>query len=60
MAVEPECRDRWIRSLAEGARQEISAALGLLEGADDPGVKEAFRSVVAQLDQIHRELRDLA
>jgi hypothetical protein len=60
MILEPERRDRWIRSIAEGARQEISSALGLLESADDPGVRETFRSLVQQLEAVHKELRDLA
>lgn len=60
MAMSPERRDRWIRSIAEGARQDVSSALGQLEGADDPEVREAFRPLVQQLEAVHRALRDLA
>lgn len=59
MGMTPERRDRWIRSIAEGARQNVSSALGLLEGADDPEVKEAFRPLVQQLEAVHRALQDL-
>lgn len=59
MAMDAERRDRWIRSIAEGARQEVSSALGLMEGADDPGVREAFRPLVQQLEEVHRALREL-
>jgi hypothetical protein len=60
MAMEPERRERWIRSLAEGARQNVSSALGLLESADDPEVRQAFRPLVQQLEEVHRALRDLS
>ena len=59
MAMDAERRDRWIRSIAEGARQDVSSALGQLEGADDPGVREAFRPLVQQLEEVRRALRDL-
>lgn len=59
MGMTPERRDRWIRSIAEGARQNVSSALGLLEGADDPEVREAFRPLVQQLEEVQRALRDL-
>jgi hypothetical protein len=59
MEMSPERRAKWISSLAEGARQEVSSAIGLLQGADDPGVQEAFRSLVQQLEEVHRALRDL-
>lgn len=59
MGMTPERRDRWIRSIAEGARQDVSSALGQMEGADDPEVREAFRPLVQQLEAIHRTLRDL-
>lgn len=59
MGMTPERRDRWIGSIAEGARQNVSSALGLLESADDPEVKEAFRPLVQQLEEVHRALRDL-
>jgi hypothetical protein len=60
MAMNPERRDRWIRSIAEGARQGVSSALGLMESADDPEVREAFRPLVSQLEEVHRALRDLS
>lgn len=60
MEMSPERRAKWISSLAEGARQEVSSAIGLLQGADDPGVREAFRPLVQQLEEVHRALQDLS
>ncbi|MEU1663615.1 hypothetical protein ABZ547_08365 [Streptomyces sparsogenes] len=59
MEMSPERRAKWISNLAEGARQEVSSAIGLLQGADDPGVQEAFRPLVQQLEEVHRALQDL-
>ena len=55
-----EQRDRWIRDIAESARQDVSRALGLLEGADDPQVRGVFRPLVQQLEAVHGALRDMA
>jgi hypothetical protein len=60
MATDAEQRERWIRRIAESAGQDVSRALGLLEGADDPRVREAFRPLVQQLEAVHGELRRLA
>jgi hypothetical protein len=57
--LDEERRARWIRSIAEGARQDVSSALGQMEGADDPKVKEAFEPLVKQMEAVHRALRDM-
>lgn len=56
--MESEHRDRWIRSIAEGAQRDVSSALGLLEGASDPEVRAVFRPLVQQLEDVRRALSE--
>lgn len=59
MEYTPERRRRFISSLAEGARQNVSSALGLLEGADDPEIAATFRPLIERLEAVRRDLNDM-
>lgn len=58
MEITPERRAKWTSSIAEGARQAVSSAIGQMEAPDDPEVRAALRPLVEKLLEVHRELQD--